>query len=79
MRVVFFLAVFSKIYYNRDMKLLFYFLLIDSIGANVIAWGNERKWYRKNFRIFSRYFPATKGWTTYYLILVILIGVLIYG
>lgn len=58
--------------------IVFYLLLIDSLGANLLSWGGQRKWYQKNFRIFSRYFPATRGWTTYYLILVIFIGTLIF-
>ncbi len=58
--------------------IVFYLLLIDSIGANLLSWGGQRKWYQKNFRIFSRYFPATRGWTTYYLILVLFIGTLIF-
>ena len=59
--------------------IVFYVLLIDSIGANLIAWGGEDKWYKKNFTIIARYFPATKGWTTYYLILVLWIGVMLYN
>lgn len=59
--------------------LIFYILLIDSIGANLVAWfGIGEKWYLKNLRIISRYFPPSRGWTTYYLILVILIGLLIF-
>jgi len=55
------------------VEIIFYILLIDSIGANLVAWF-DGKWYAKNFRIFSRWFPATKGWTAYYLILVLFIG-----
>ena len=58
--------------------IIFYLLLVDSVGANLVSWGGERSWYRKNFRLISRYFPATKGWTTYYLVLVLWIGVLLY-
>ncbi len=58
--------------------IIFYLLLIDSAGANVLAWGTNGKWWRKNFRIFSRQFPATKGWSTYYFILVLFIGWLLY-
>ena len=53
---------------------LFYLLLIDSLGANWVAWCAEGKWYRKNLRIFSRYFPIAKGWTGLYLVLVLFIG-----
>ena len=57
--------------------IIFYLVLIDSIGANIIAWFGD-KWYNKNFRLFSRYFPATKGWCAFYFILVIWIGSLLY-
>jgi hypothetical protein len=53
-------------------------LLIDSIGANLVAWTSGRRWYRENLRSFSRLFPATRGWATYYLILVLWMGVIIY-
>lgn len=55
--------------------IIFYVLAIDSIVANILAWSG-RDWYIKHFRLLSRYFPVTKGWTTYYLILVIWIGLL---
>lgn len=57
--------------------IVFYILLIDSIGANLFSWLGGQKWYSKNFRIFSRYFPLTRGWTTYYFILVLWIGIMI--
>ena len=71
------------IWYNKCMELsleviVFLILLIDSIGANIFAWSDGERWYKKNFRIFSRYFPITKGWTTYYLILVLWMGVMLY-
>ena len=53
--------------------IIFYLLLIDSIGANLLAWFGE-KWYTKHFRVFSRYFPASKGWCLCYLILVLWAG-----
>ncbi len=56
---------------------IFYLLLIDSIGANLMVWGGGEKWYHRHFRIFSRYFPAARGWTTYYLVLVIFIGIML--
>lgn len=58
--------------------IIFYILLIDSIAANLLAWSGEGAWFNKNFRIISRYFPLTKGWTTYYLVLVIFIGFILY-
>ncbi len=57
--------------------IIFYLLLIDSIGANLMAWSNGQRWFQRHFRIFSRYFPLTRGWTTLYLILVIFIGIIL--
>ena len=57
------------------IEIIFYLLLIDSILANIIAWGNQ-EWYVRHFRVFSRYFPITKGWTSAYLILTLYIGYL---
>ncbi len=59
--------------------IVFYLLLIDSLGANAMSWLGLKKWYQGNFSAFARYFPATKGWTTYYLILVLIIGYLIHN
>ena len=59
-------------------QIIFYILLVDSIGANLMSWGGGQKWYHRHFRILSRYFPATRGWTTYYFILVLFIGFLIF-
>ena len=52
-------------------------LLIDSIGANLVAWFGE-KWYRKTFRTLSRALPLKKAWTGFYLLLVILLGIALY-
>ena len=60
-------------------KVIFYLLLIDSVGCNFIAWSDEAdKWYHKYFPFMSRFFPATRGWTTYYLILVLFIGLILF-
>lgn len=58
-------------------QVIFYVLLIDSMGAVLLSWGGVgKKWYNKNFSLFSRYFPMSKGWSAYYLLLVIWIGYL---
>lgn len=59
-------------------SIIFYLLLLDSITANIVAWFEE-SWYIKHFRLISRLFPMTKGWTTYYFILVLWIGWLTYS
>lgn len=57
--------------------IVFFLLLIDSIGANLISWGGGERWWHRHFRILSRYFPLTRGWTTLYLVLVIFIGAIL--
>ncbi|PIR87516.1 MAG: hypothetical protein COU11_00040 [Candidatus Harrisonbacteria bacterium CG10_big_fil_rev_8_21_14_0_10_49_15] len=59
--------------------IIFAVLLLDSLAANLIAYGSGQKWYSKNFRTLSRAFPITKGWTTYYLILVLWLGFVMYS
>jgi hypothetical protein len=57
--------------------IVFYLVLLDAVVANLIAWvGGE--WYLKHFRLVSRFFPMTKGWTAYYLILVLWVGSLVF-
>lgn len=56
---------------------IFYVLLLDALVANALAWFSQ-DWYIKHFRVFSRLFPMAKGWTTYYLILVLFIGFILY-
>lgn len=58
-------------------SIIFYLLLIDSVCANIIAWF-EKDWFVKHFRFVSKYFPMAKGWTLYYLILVLFIGCILY-
>jgi hypothetical protein len=57
------------------IEIIFWLLLVDSVLANVVAWGFEA-WYIKNCRLFSRWFPIGRGWTAYYFILVLWIGYL---
>ncbi len=61
------------------LTILFYILLLDSIGANIVSWCGFRQWYRGNFSVIARYLPLAKGWTTYYFILVLFIGYLIHN
>ncbi len=54
--------------------IIFYLLLIDAVGANIVAWtGIGEKMFTK-YTFFTKYFPVTKGWTLYYLILVLWVG-----
>jgi len=53
---------------------IWYLVLIDSIGANITAWFFA-KWYKKNmYKGIVKHFPATKGWCLWYLVLVLWLG-----
>lgn len=59
------------------LEIIFWVLLVDSLIAGSITWcGNKEKWNRMSF--FKRYMPLTKGWTAWYVILVLIIGYAIY-
>ena len=60
------------------LEIVFYLLLIDSIGANILSWGGAQNWWNKHLPFISRHLPITRGWTTYYLLLVLFIGYLIF-
>lgn len=55
-------------------SLLYYLILVDAVSAVVAAWTGYGKKLNKRFSIFGKYFPITKGWTSYYLVLVIWLG-----
>jgi hypothetical protein len=59
------------------INIIFYVLLIDSLGANIMAWFYPT-WYKKNYKGLVKHFPATKGWCLWYLVLVLFIGYLIF-
>ena len=54
-------------------EILWYLVFIDSILANLIVWLFSN-WYEKKFKNMSKYFPASKGWCLWYLVLVLWIG-----
>jgi len=54
-------------------EILWYLVFIDSVFTNLIIWFFP-KWYEKKFKNLSIYFPAGKGWSLWYLILVLWIG-----
>ena len=58
-------------------SIVFYTLLLDAIGANLLAWSGGQQWWQKHMNIVARHLPITRGWTTYYLILVLLFGLLL--
>lgn len=56
--------------------IIFYLLLIDSVAGNLMVWFSPKfmKYYARVWKNFAREFPATKGWMTFYLLLVLWIG-----
>lgn len=59
------------------IEIIFWLLLVDSLIAVCVTWSGNADFFNKN-KIFKRYFPLTRGWTTAYLILVLFIGYIIY-
>jgi hypothetical protein len=58
-------------------SIIFYLLLIDALGANLLAWSGGRVWWQQHMGFFARYLPLTQGWALYYLFLVLLFGALL--
>ncbi|MDP3881083.1 MAG: hypothetical protein Q8Q32_02800 [bacterium] len=54
--------------------IIFWVLLIDSVGANLMVFFGGGAWYVRHFPSVSKYFPPSKGWVVYYLFLVLLMG-----
>ncbi len=54
--------------------IIYFLVLIDAIAANVASWSGLGETAFKNLGVFTKYFPITRGWTTYYLVLVLWVG-----
>ena len=54
--------------------ILYYFVAFDALVAAFLAWSGKGVAINKHAGFFSRWFPITRGWTLYYLILVLWIG-----
>jgi hypothetical protein len=54
--------------------ILYYLVFIDALVAVFIAWSGRGEQFNSMLGLFSRYFPLTRGWTLYYLILVLWLG-----
>lgn len=54
--------------------ILYYLILADAIFANITVWSTFGTELTKRYGIFAKYFPITRGWTTYYLVLVLWLG-----
>lgn len=55
--------------------IVFVLLLVDALGANILAFSRGRGWWQRNAATIARYLPMSRGWTTYYLFLVVLYGI----
>ncbi|MCB9811991.1 hypothetical protein H6783_03700 [Candidatus Nomurabacteria bacterium] len=53
---------------------IFYLLLADAVIANLLAFGGKQHWWRHLSPFLATHFPLARGWTAYYLVLVLLIG-----
>jgi len=56
---------------------IWYAILLDSIGANIVAWFCN-DWYQEKFKTLDRHLPLTKGWCLVYLALVLWVGSVLY-
>lgn len=57
-----------------DWKIImFTVLLIDSMGAILVAWFGQ-KWWVHLAGPLVKYFPAAKGWSVLYFMLVLMLG-----
>jgi len=52
---------------------IWYAFLLDSVGANVVAW-TCHDWFMKRFPRLFKHFPLRKGWALLYLSLVLWVG-----
>ncbi len=63
---------------NLIIQIVFYLVLLDAAGAVFVSYFGFSKWFHDKFPRLTKYFPITKGWTTVYLILILIIGYLIH-
>ena len=54
-----------------------YLVAADCLYANVVAW-REQKCYKKYFPVMSKWFPVTKAFGVWYLIMVAWVGCALY-
>ena len=59
-------------------SIIFYLLLIDAIGANLLAWGGGQSWWQKNLAPIAGFMPLARGWTTEYLVLILIRGIMLH-
>lgn len=52
--------------------------VLDALIANYLAWTGKQHWWQEHFAPIARHFPLARGWTLYYLILVLLAGIILW-
>jgi hypothetical protein len=55
------------------LAIIFTILLIDSMGAILVAWFGQ-KWWTQSMGFLARHFPPAKGWSVLYFTLVLMLG-----
>lgn len=56
------------------LSIIFYLLLLDALIANLLAWFGMQHWWKHFSSFAASHFPLARGWTGYYLLLVLLLG-----
>ena len=59
-------------------SIIFFALLLDSLGANIMAFSGGQKWWQKHFNVFAKHLPLSRGWTLMYLGLTLIMGTMLY-
>lgn len=54
--------------------IIYYLIVLDALIANIVAWTGVGGRIVHSSKVFSKYLPITKGWTTLYIVLVIWLG-----
>jgi hypothetical protein len=62
------------------LQIIFWVLLVDSLLALYMSWSGkqESSWYWSKMEFLKKHMPLTKGWTSWYVILVLFIGYIVY-
>ena len=58
--------------------IVYFLLLFDAVFSNIVSWSGYGKELTNKYSIFKRYFPITRGWTSYYLLLTIWLGIALF-
>lgn len=59
------------------ITVLYYLVLFDAVSVNMMAWAGANHWWQRAGGPLAHLFPLRRGWTSYYLLLVLVIGYLL--